>query len=379
MAGVGHTYTHMLIAASFPLSQGSFAALQTIMIIQWISSGAGKMGPWFTNVNGPFMLQSIWLRGSKWFHSLIFQGTDNLSPTKPAHVLSYFAASVEWGCPLLLLAPNTCVVYVGVFGLMCMHLYIVGMPAPFDVYQWNTYFAICCIYLFTYAHVGFDYDGFSQMSLVLKAYLLVETCVVIAGHFLPNHISFYVCHRYWAGNWSQSFILLRKDAFGKLSSLKSCGRPAWDPLPDKLKSNVPPMQIQFSTFKALAYLWIATLNTKILPALVEKARGSHPIEDFFLAPGLSLMGMFQGQTVDQMRVLKFTENLGKFAHLVEGDCTTIFIQSFPLCGGQTSWKIVDAVGGTIAEGKLTLEQCHAIASLPSACEKLSSLLEVGKV
>mmetsp|Transcript_24298 Transcript_24298/g.61592 ORF Transcript_24298/g.61592 Transcript_24298/m.61592 type:complete len:568 (-) Transcript_24298:553-2256(-) len=382
MASVGHTYMHMLFPACFPISQGSLAGMQVIMVIQWISSGVGKVGPWFSNVNGPFMIQSPWVRGSRWFNRLLFKGEENLAPTCGAACFAHLAAFVEWFCPMLLCA--SCLgggasvdlaISFGLLGLLAMHVYIVAAPAPFDVFQWNTYFAITCVYLFWYASWGLDCAGLRAMHPLLFAYLCVETAVVVAGHFLPDRISFYVTHRYWAGNWAQAFFLIRKGAEHKFTAgtLPGFGSPAWDPMPAKLKANMNQMSAAYGAAKGLAYLWLATYNMKIFPAVVKRALCGASEDDYHLVGGMSFANMFQGQTTDMMRALNLTASLGALLDLDEGDCRCIFIQSFPLFSSKSSWKVVDARAGVVAKGQFTTKEVDSVMSLPSACERLASI------
>jgi len=89
---------------------------------------------------------------------------------------------------------------------------------------------------------------------------------------------------------------------------------------------------------------------------------------------MALANMFQGQTTDMMRALSLTETLGKLCDLAEGDLRCIFIQSFPLLSKETGWKVVDARAGVVASGRFTTRDVEAVSGLPSACEKLASIL-----
>jgi len=236
-ASTGHAYFSMLLSACFPENQGRLAGIQTGLIIQWFFSGIGKLGPWFTYVNAPFMLQSKILVGQKWLFNLLVKSPTDLSPTFLGKVVAHTAAAVEYVGPLALMVPikmkalpsssecsattakedpahaestetksekalvpmNTkrnrfakgCI-WFGVTGLAAMHAYILSMPAPFDVYSWNMSFGLSCLYLFYYANFGFDHQGAKTMNRGLVAWLLGEIALCWYGQFFPDKVGYYL-------------------------------------------------------------------------------------------------------------------------------------------------------------------------------------------
>ncbi|CAE7835795.1 unnamed protein product, partial [Symbiodinium necroappetens] len=209
-AGTAHAYGSMIFAACFPLDTGSFAGMQLGLIMQWFFSGIGKIGPWFQYVNGPFMLQSRWLRGSKWLRTLLIESEDKMTPTWFGTCLAHFAAFVEYFAPIALMVPSTAAIWLGLIGLTAMHVYILLTPAPFDVYSWNLCFCLSGIYLFYIGNFGFDWASWTTMNVGLRLWFLAEFCLCWYGQFFPDDVGYYLSHRYWAGNWVQTHFMVRK-------------------------------------------------------------------------------------------------------------------------------------------------------------------------
>eukprot|EP00971_Amphidinium_carterae_P096474 1909164-Amphidinium_carterae.1 len=165
----------MLFSLCFPISCGQLAGAQLALIFQWFFSGVGKVGPWFDYVNGPFIVQSK-LLDMKGLRSLVvqllFKSKDDLSPSTLGRVLGQLAAACEWASPVLLMMPNAAVAGIGLAVITSMHVYILLMPAPFDVYSWNTCFMCSGIYLFySGVGIGFDWMGALHMHWAMKAVL----------------------------------------------------------------------------------------------------------------------------------------------------------------------------------------------------------------
>merc|ERR1719343_444380 len=99
---------------------------------------------------------------------------------------------MEYLGPLALMIPADAAIWFGLSGLAAMHTYILTMPAPFDVYSWNFCFGLSSIYLFFYAHFGFDHAGAKKMHRGLAAYLLGELALCWYGQFYPDKIGYYL-------------------------------------------------------------------------------------------------------------------------------------------------------------------------------------------
>jgi len=425
-ASTGHAYFSMLLSCCFQESQGRLAGIQTGLIIQWFFSGIGKMGPWFTYVNGPFMLQSRVLAGQQWLHSLLVRSHTDLRPTTLGKVVAHTAAAVEYLAPLALMWPRgaqralpppaeegaaataegsapaesakgstpaesaaataeTAVVparaardslakasvLFGLSGLVAMHTYILGMPAPFDVYSWNMSFGLSAIYLFWYRHFGFDHQGARTMHRGLAAWLLAEISLCWYGQFFPDRIGYYLSHRYWAGNWVQTLFYVKNTAAHKLMRVKTCSTypQIWRPLEHMGAAT------GLSNF---AYLWLANLNMKASVGLIYEgvrlAGGAQAkLADYF---PIGLTQFCCGEFRDALYALPLLPTIQEQIGFEAGECFMVRLGAFGMFQDAATWGIYDLKAGLLKGGLLTLSSLSKMDSFPSqslASESIAAL------
>lgn len=390
LAAQSTTYFHVLLAGCFPTHLGGLACAQLHVILVWLGSGLGKIGPWFAFVNGPFLSASVWLRGRPWLSRLLYRADDDLRPTAFVSFLGHVAPHVEWIAPLLCLCvQSTCVVFLGVAMLVAMHVYILLAPAARDVYSWNGWFIAAAISLFGgQASLGFDFAGLanaSNASPLLLLWFAGEALIVVIGVLRPSLISYQMGHRNWAGNWPQAVILLKKTAASKLiDSLVIHGRPAWNAVPESIQLG-PRMSDEDAsfakelvTYKLLGNYWLGTLNLKGLPSLVQRALQTEPLQDYYLLHGNQMCDMCLGSFFCLSWFPQVVEIVQRAARFDKGDLLCIHVGSFPFqwghLQGAARWQILDAAAGVVAKGTLSTKTAWTLASLPSECDRADWLL-----
>lgn len=413
-ASTGHAYFSMLFSACFPEDQGQLAGIQAGLIIQWFFSGIGKLGPWFTYVNAPFMLQSKVLAGQRWLFDLLVKSPTDLAPTLMGKIVAHTAAAVEYLGPLALMYPRKtqrslpsstdsssttasessavveskssdsdkatvpaksnhdlvakASIWFGLTGLAAMHTYILGMPAPFDVYSWNLCFGLSSIYLFYFGNFGFDHNGAKTMNRGLLAYLVAEVALCWYGQFYPDKIGYYLSHRYWAGNWVQTFFFVKHGAGHKLGNVKTCSTnpQIWQSL-----QHLGPATGACN----MAYLWLANLNMKAAIGLIyEGARLSGgQFSDFFQ---IGLTQFCSGEFRDALYAVPLLPVMQEQIGFESGECFMVRLGAFGMFQDKATWGIYDLKDGLIKSGFLRLSALQKMDSFPSqslAAESMAAL------
>jgi len=385
------TYFHTLLAGCFIADQGGLACAQIHVILVWLGSGLGKIGPWFAFVNGPFLSASLWLRGRQWLWRLLYRSESDLRPASAVRLLGQVAPHAEWIAPLLLLQTQsaTCVT-LGAATLVAMHGYILLAPAARDVYSWNGWFIASAICLFGGgASFGFDFKSLANAPWPLALWFAGEALVVALGVMRPDLISYQTGHRNWAGNWSQAVVLLRQSAASKLTNaIITHGRPAWNAVPEhiqlgprRLSDDDASFAKELVTYKLLGNYWLGTLNLKALPSLVQRALQTEPIQEFYVLHGNQLCDMCLGSFFCLSWFPQVMGNLQRAAQFDKGEFLCIHVGSFPFhwgcLKGSAPWQILDAASGVVAKGALDSDVVWTLASLPSACGRADWLLGGG--
>ncbi|CAK8998181.1 Uncharacterized protein SCF082_LOCUS5528 [Durusdinium trenchii] len=365
-ASSGHAYGSMLLSACFPLHRGRMAGIQLGLILQWFFSGVGKIGPWFEYVNGPFMLQSRLLRGQNWLRRLLIESDETMKPTRSAKVLAHTAAAAEYVAPVLLMIPNDLAIWTGFWLLVAMHIYILLMPAPFDVYSWNLCFCLNGIYLFYLGHFGFDFQSLSEMSGYLIAFFIMELLVCCYGNIWPDQVGYYLSHRYWAGNWVQSFFFVKKtqrvkDKLEIVGQSKGIGNPLF-------LEEAPYLQVCLG-YLSFAYLWLATFNMKCIARLIEdflQVSGTKSVDEWQM---LKLTGWLCGEFRDELYAEKVLPIIQEECKFDEGEAYLIRVGAFGMFGHTATWRIYDLRKGVVREGTMSVQMMRSIDGKPTdACE-----------
>eukprot|EP00930_Biecheleria_cincta_P096302 TRINITY_DN88172_c0_g1_i1.p1 TRINITY_DN88172_c0_g1~~TRINITY_DN88172_c0_g1_i1.p1 ORF type:complete len:555 (+),score=59.31 TRINITY_DN88172_c0_g1_i1:7-1671(+) len=367
-ASTGHAYGSMLFSACFPASAGRLAGMQLGLIYEWFFSGVGKIGPWFGYVNGPFMIQSRWLRGQRWLFKLLVKSEEALTPTLLGIVLAHTAAAVEYVAPVCLMMPSNTAIWLGLTLITAMHVYILAMPAPFDVYSWNLCFGLSGIYLFYIGSFGFDFQSAATMNPWLIAYMVTEFVVCWYGQFFPDQIGYYISHRYWAGNWVQCFFFTKKTEAvkQKLDRVKTLSA-------NPLSAERPPYYYECLGYISTAYLWLANMNMKCTARLFEDtfsmhANGTKATMDDYNGFGLQswCCGEFRDQLYAPQMLPAFQQEIG----FEEGECLMVRIGAFGMWRHSATWSIYDLKKGCVSHGTITTRQMEEIDSCPSKAMEL---------
>mmetsp|Transcript_8707 Transcript_8707/g.26811 ORF Transcript_8707/g.26811 Transcript_8707/m.26811 type:complete len:582 (+) Transcript_8707:40-1785(+) len=382
------TYLGILLCGCYPMAAGGCAGAQVQLMIVWIGSGLAKVGPWFAGVNGTFLCGSYWLSGQAWLWRLMYRAEHDLRPTLFGEIMSHSAATVEWGAPLLLLFTGApAVVWVGIVGLVAMHLYIIVL-CIIDLHVWNFFCAVAAVYLFVgCGTLGFDYKGLAAAPWLPVLYLAFQVLLFFWGSFAPDQVNHQTAHRCWAGNWTQAIWLVRKTAGPKfMQAVPVYGLPPWDPVPEWVKRRGwlgPKAPIpDIAVYKRITFHFLMTLNMKYLPALMRRAMAGEPVSQFHVLHGSAVWDTLFGGVIGSyfngtQAVMK---SLQESAQFEEGECMCLWVGPFPAIGvdfawGTSQWKIIDAKVGVVATGRLTVEMAKAVASLPSACTRSGGLLD----
>uniref|UniRef100_A0A7S4T1C4 Uncharacterized protein n=1 Tax=Alexandrium monilatum TaxID=311494 RepID=A0A7S4T1C4_9DINO len=419
-ASTGHAYFSMLLSACFAEDQGRLAGIQAGLLIQWFFSGVGKIGPWFSYVNGPFMLQSRFFAGQRWLFNLLIQSPGNLAPTLFGKVFAHTAAAVEYLAPIALMCPKgtqpaladstersgpeestaaapavtapeggsalaeptapspkevalvpvrakpkhrrlaRAVVWLGLTGIVGMHGYILSMPAPFDVYSWNMSFLISAIYLFFYGNFGFDHRGARTMNRGLVAWLVGEFLFCWYGQFYPDRVGYYLSHRYWAGNWVQTFFYVKNTAAHKLARVK------WYSSRPQIWRSLEPLGMK-TGMTNFAYLWLANFNMKAAVGLilqgVKLAGGAGAkLQDYF---PMGLMQFCCGEFRDALYALPLLPAIQEQIGFEAGECFMVRLGAFGMGRETATYGIYDLKGGLLKGGVLSLSALAKMDAFPS--------------
>mmetsp|Transcript_4078 Transcript_4078/g.5965 ORF Transcript_4078/g.5965 Transcript_4078/m.5965 type:complete len:169 (-) Transcript_4078:93-599(-) len=161
--------------------------------------------------------------------------------------------------------------------------------------------------------------------------------------------------------------------------VKTYGNLAWNKASNGMEG-------EYGSYKGLAYSWLMNMDAKMFPALVEKAvtfGGKDAPEDYYFLGGHHFMEYYQGAGCDGQQGRKFARMLARECDFQEKDLMVVYIWAFPVfqawfdaANTEAEWEIHDSTKPMpVATGSAKMSQLAACDNLPSAGEKLVSILE----
>mmetsp|Transcript_131815 Transcript_131815/g.421752 ORF Transcript_131815/g.421752 Transcript_131815/m.421752 type:complete len:235 (-) Transcript_131815:126-830(-) len=216
--------------------------------------------------------------------------------------------------------------------------------------------------------------GVQSMSPWLASALLIECLVCCYGQFFPDKVGFCLSHRYWAGNWVQTFFLVRCcDAVrAKLERVKTFnGHPI---LPEGAVPEDTRHFFRLLMCSFCAYLWLGNMNMKCFTRLMQQAldfAGGASIDEYeFMALTTYCCGEFRDNLYTDPVLPAIQEEVG----FEEGECLMVRLGAFGLGRESATWRLHDMKRGTLAEGEMTRTGVASMHALPSASLDPSLLL-----
>jgi len=365
-----HTYgtqlLHIFACMSVPVSQGQVVGIQMFLSWFYFCSGWCKIGPWFKHLNIANLMTAKYMVGKPWsgvFRRVVFKDCESKDPdyhhTGFAMIFSILCGLLEALGPLLCLSNNDVTVSMGIFFLVCMHIYIISTLVV-DVFTWNFVDAIYYCILFGVYRTGFDWEGVAHMHPWLCVWLAAHALYSVYGNWVPGHVPYVVAHRHAAVHFVQGVLLIKPEAAGKLANLKAhAGLP--QPIDPENKFGMRWLGQWLAFHLLMAYFWLWNLPSKMLLPLVEYALDGKPYSDYVMMHSVLLFDALVAHVrFDGLSSLTLVEQLGEVCDFQPGECRLCWVgafQSFPAgcCLTATAtWKLVDSKLGVLKEGRVTV-------------------------
>ena len=274
---------------------------------------------------------------------------DDLRPSKIAHGIAHLGTVLEFTFPLLLLFAESGPWQLLGLGLMVyFHLFILShfpMGVPLE---WN----VMMIYGGFFCFGSLTDQSFSMPDIYLCTFLLISMFLVpMLGNLSPKHVSFLPSMRYYAGNWSYSVWLFRKDTFADIKERLSL--PTDHPKA-QLTALYDEMTATASIDAVMAFRHMH-LHGRLLHGLLPKA--VEDLNDYEYVDGEILAGWLLGWNfgdghLHDHRLLGAVQDC---LDLDDGQLRCIHVESQPIHRQVLSWRILDAKLGLIESGDTAVD------------------------
>ncbi|MBS2026432.1 MAG: DUF3556 domain-containing protein [Deltaproteobacteria bacterium] len=337
----------------FAFASDWIPAAKAVQLALWFWAGFSKLNHHFPPVTCVMTSNSPVMRFGFVRRRMYVDYPRDLRPSRLAQLMAHLGTALELGVPLaFLLTPLHAQPVVAIALMLMLHSFItsnVPMGVPIE---WNVMVVYGGFALF-WAHP--DASLLAIGPPALAAFLVLMLLVLpLAGNLFPEHISFLLAMRYYAGNWAYSVWLFRGDAYRKLSKMKMSS--AW--IYDQLAHFYDRATSVGLLGKVMAFRMMH-LHGRALPRLVPKAVervAEHEWLDGELVAGLVLGWNFGEGHLHQEQLLASVQAQCGFE---PGELRCIFVESQPLGRSTLAYRIADASTGVLERGTLDVGELRA--------------------
>ena len=348
-----HYWTTLLC---FVFAGNWIAGAQGVQLALWFWAGFSKLNHHFPAVvcvmtsNSPFT-RMAWLR-KRMYRSY----PDDLRPSRLAEIMAHAGTVLEMGIPIVLLCSSwePSLLVVGMVLVLLLHGFItsnVPMGVPIE---WNAMVVYGAFALF-WAHpdVNVLQLGNPLLGAVLIALLIG---VPLLGNLFPQHVSFLLAMRYYAGNWACGVWLFRGECYRKLQQIKTSAGWVYDQL-DRFYDRATALGL---VGKVMGFR-LMHLHGRALPQLLPRALGDTDLRDYEYLDGEIVAGLVLGWNfgdghLHHERLLELVQEQCKFE---PGELRCIFIESQPLGKSTLDYRICDASTGELERGQVQISDLRA--------------------
>ena len=330
------------------------AGAQAVQLALWFWAGVSKLNHHFPAVVCVMASNSPVTRFA-WLRKLAYRNyPHDLRPSALAVIMAHLGTLLELSVPLVfLLASHNLLgahgLVLGTVLMLLLHGYItsnVPMGVPIE---WNFMVVYGGFALF-WAHPNASVLSITAPPLVLFLVVML-VAVPLIGNLFPEHLSFLLSMRYYAGNWAYSVWLFRGEKYRKLDQLKKSS--PW--IYDQLAHFYDRATAIGLVGKVLAFRMMH-LHGRVLSRVIPKAVDH--FEDYEYLDGEIVAGLVLGWNFGDghLHNEQLLEAVQAQCGFSEGELRCVFVESQPLFRGNLSWRIVDAHKGELMRGSVAVEE-----------------------
>jgi hypothetical protein len=344
---------HYLTAVVCLLFVDWLPANKVVWAAVWYWAAISKLNHHFPSVVAVMQSNSPLTEAFPSFRKALFRRyPDDLRPSRMARWMAHMGTALELTFPTLLLLGDGGTLTLVALGIMFVFHTFITSSIPMGVpIEWNVMMVYGAFFLFgTHAGVS-PTDVTSPFLLVFLPVALVA--LQVFGNLYPQHVSFLMSMRYYAGNWAYSAWLFRPEAEARLEShikkVSASARTQLSRLYDddtvtKVLAKVPAFRAMHLQGRPLADL---------LPRAVDDPSelDTRLYYDGELVAGAVLGWNFGEGHLHDMQLLEALQTECGFA---PGDVRVVMVESQPMHQQRWTWTIADAADGVLERGETSV-------------------------
>ncbi len=339
-------YGFLLLVFMFPISNLIVAA-QIVFLCIWWGAASSKLNRHFPYVVSVMISNTPWNRSRRAKAKLYVDHPSDLRPSARAAFAAHSGTVMEFSLPLLLLLSSGGTIgTIAVVGMVIFHVHITSTFPLAVPLEWNLFMIFGILFLF--GEYGSVPLSTLDDPLLIGVLAVIGVGIPVLGNLRPDLVSFLPAMRYYAGNWSTSQWLFKKETEAERKLDETIQKPARIVV-EQLAAVYDRETAELFLAKGLAFRAMHS-HGRALNGLLPRAVAD--VEAYHVREGELISGVLNGWNfgdghLHQRQLLEAVQERCAFA---PGEVRVIALESQPVGDRRQRYRIYDAASGLVEEG-----------------------------
>jgi len=324
-------------------------AAKIFMVVIWMGAGFSKFNHGFSSTVSIMVQNTPWVVWDKFRKATVKDYPNDIRPSRTTHLLAHIGGTTtELVMPLVLLfSPYKWLTWVAILSIWALHTFIISTFPLAVPLEWNVFFIFASAFLFANFPASGGYGVTDMNPALLAIVLVVALFPIVLGALKPQHVSFLVGMKQYAGNWSAATFSFRdKSMEDRINEriVKSADNQI-DQIEPLFGKEISEIFIQ----KAVAFRMMHPMGRMHISALmchVDSLDDRLQREGEFVSNVLTGWNFGDGHCIDE----RLIEGMQERCQYEPGDVIVAWTESQPAFSKIVQYRVIDAALGTVEKG-----------------------------
>jgi hypothetical protein len=339
----------MLAFAFFPTWVDMVVAAKIFIVIVWMGAGISKLQHGFSSTVSVMIQNTPWNGSRKLRMATVKDFPNDLRPSKFTHLVAHIGGTLcEIVVPLVLLfSPWPWMTWLAIISIWALHTFIISTIPLAVPLEWNVFFMFCAGFLFANYSAGAGYGVGDIDPLLLIPVLFVGLFGIVLGAFFPQHVSFLIGMKQYAGNWaSTTWAFVDKEKEDRLNErIVKASDNQIDQIEPIFGKEISEVFIQ----KAMAFRMMHPMGRMHITLHL---RHNDDMDTRVLREGEFLGNVLLGWNFGDGHCNdeRLVEAVQQRCNYEPGDLRVVFTESQPMFSKKVQYRVIDAALGVVEKG-----------------------------
>jgi hypothetical protein len=339
----------MLAFAFFPTWVDMVVAAKIFIVIVWMGAGISKLQHGFSSTVSVMVQNTPWNGSRRLRMATVKDFPNDLRPSTFTHLIAHIGGTLcEIVVPLVLLfSPWPWMTWLAILSIWALHTFIISTIPLAVPLEWNVFFMFCAGFLFANYSAGAGYGVGDIDPLLLIPVLFVGLFGIVLGAFWPQHVSFLIGMKQYAGNWaSTTWAFVDKEKEDRLNErIVKASDNQIDQIEPIFGKEISEVFIQ----KAMAFRMMHPMGRMHITLHL---RHNDDMDTRVLREGEFLGNVLLGWNFGDGHCNdeRLVEAVQQRCNYEPGDLRVVFTESQPMFSKKVQYRVIDAALGVVEKG-----------------------------